>query len=1138
MSKLFKGQILTFLMAIAVVLSCHSARAQSVVPAVPLGTGPWVHPGVLLNKAQLDWMAQEVNAGVEPWATEFANAKTAAPGTGDQAWGSLTYAVEGPVAGGMNQCGSDSSPNDGCSAADSDSSAAYIQALLWYITGNQTYANNSMSIMNHYASNLKGYAFGSTCPQGAGSSSCENAPLQAAWDSSKWPRAAEIIYYGRPASTNGQAAGWSEADFNAFGIMLTNVYVPLIENGSPDNNNWELTMIEGLMGIAVDTENYTQLQTAQTMWLERVPASFYDFTDDGDTASASGDAWPVPAPRANADFNWNGQQDFNAETSGVEQETCPDTSHMEYGVSAAIAAAETDYIQTGNGIGLYTSKSVYMPPAPFAGPGFNVDAEDRLTRALNVASGIEIAASTEASADFCTGASDAIDLAGNGSTYVIGYNEYHNRLNSPSMTDTTGAGTTGVQGTSNTYNWINDNGIKIANDTDSGAHLTVFEALTNYSSPPQTVVSLTASPSSLSITSGAASATSSIAESNFTGTVTLTDTLGSSGCTDVTASISGTTLTVSASGAAPSETCDVTVTGTSGAQTASAAVPVTVTPPVTSCETVGATWTNTPFAAQTGTFTIIMTATPSGSPINAVIGLADNSQSAYADLTTVVRFNPSGDIDAYNGGSTAAYQAASTIPYKAATAYAFEIDVNIAAQTYSAYVTPAGGVKTLIGQNFVFRKAATTLNNLSVYSEVGSDTVCSFSLGTPVANFSLAVSPSSQTVTAGGSTSYTAMVTPSNGFTGLVSLSASGLPSGAAATFTPASVSGGSGTSSVAVTTSSTTPAGTYTLTLTGVSGTLTQTATATLVVSPASSGGGGDGSKMFAPYIDMSITADENIVSLQSASGVNAFTLAFLDADAACDIGWGGLGGTLPTDTLADGTSILTVVQQLKAAGVTPIFSIGGANGSDPAAYCTSASSLQAVYQTAVTRYGITYLDFDIEGASTADEAEIELRDQALLGLMAANPRLVISYTIPVLPTGLVAGDGLNLLTSAKSDGVDLSVVNIMTMDYGTSGIEMGSAATEAAAATEAQIIAAGLTSTVGITPMIGQNDSAGEIFTPADATTLLNFANENSYVTRLAMWSMGRDNGSCSGDTKASPTCSGVSQATYAFSDLFKAF
>ena len=55
--------------------------------------------------------------------------------------------------------------------------AAYVQALLWYITGNQTHANNAMAIMNAYARNFKGYAGsnGSSCPSGT---DCPNAPLQ------------------------------------------------------------------------------------------------------------------------------------------------------------------------------------------------------------------------------------------------------------------------------------------------------------------------------------------------------------------------------------------------------------------------------------------------------------------------------------------------------------------------------------------------------------------------------------------------------------------------------------------------------------------------------------------------------------------------------------------------------------------------------------------------------------------------------------------------------------------------------------------------------------------------------------------------------------------------------------------------
>src|SRR5205814_2283809 len=101
---------------------------------------------------------------------------------------------------------------------------------------------------------------------------------------------------------------------------------------------------------------------------------------------------------------------------------------------------------------------------------------------------------------------------------------------------------------------------------------------------------------------------------------------------------------------------------------------------------------------------------------------------------------------------------------------------------------------------------------------------------TPTPDFSLGASPGSMTVTAGSSASYTATVSALNGFSRSVSLSASGLPSGAMASFTPATVSG-SGSSTLAVSTSATTPAGTYTLTITGTSGSLSHITSVTLMV-------------------------------------------------------------------------------------------------------------------------------------------------------------------------------------------------------------------------------------------------------------------------------------------------------------------
>ena len=116
----------------------------------------------------------------------------------------------------------------------------------------------------------------------------------------------------------------------------------------------------------------------------------------------------------------------------------------------------------------------------------------------------------------------------------------------------------------------------------------------------------------------------------------------------------------------------------------------------------------------------------------------------------------------------------------------------------------------------------------------GKDAVLSgiFFGGEPPPDFSVAVAPSSATVTAGGSAAYSLTVTPTGGYQGTVTWNVSGLPANATAAFSPAS-----GSSTMTVTTSSSTPKGTYGLTITGSDGTITRTVNATLVVNPVPAG-------------------------------------------------------------------------------------------------------------------------------------------------------------------------------------------------------------------------------------------------------------------------------------------------------------
>jgi hypothetical protein len=128
-------------------------------------------------------------------------------------------------------------------------------------------------------------------------------------------------------------------------------------------------------------------------------------------------------------------------------------------------------------------------------------------------------------------------------------------------------------------------------------------------------------------------------------------------------------------------------------------------------------------------------------------------------MALTVRFNTSGRIDARNGG---AYTAASAITYTAGTSYRFRLVVNVAAHSYSAYVTPAGGTELTIGTNLAFRSeqsAVPSLANLAVQANSGTHQVCNFAITNslpppPVA--SVTVTPSTANVEVGGNLQLTA----------------------------------------------------------------------------------------------------------------------------------------------------------------------------------------------------------------------------------------------------------------------------------------------------------------------------------------------------------------------------------------------
>lgn len=317
-------------------------------------------------------------------------------------------------------------------------------------------------------------------------------------------------------------------------------------------------------------------------------------------------------------------------------------------------------------------------------------------------------------------------------------------------------------------------------------------------------------------------------------------------------------------------------------------------------------------------------------------------------------------------------------------------------------------------------------------------------------------------------------------------------------------------------------------------SATPTASSSPTASASPTPTGTGTVGSGSVgkvAPYVDMS-NNEEPMLNSAANAGLKAYTAAFV-ISSGCSPIW---GDTLP---VTDDPTMDQDIATAKADGATPIVSFGGAGGTELAMACTTESSLQAAYQAVITHLGVTHIDFDIEGATLDYTSDNNLRFQAIAGLEAANPGLVVSVTLPVLPTGL-ASDGVAFLALAKQDNVRIDLVNVMAMDYGSSFTgDMGQEAIQAAESTLTQVRADWPSDTyanIGVTPMIGQNDNSAEVFSEADAHTLVNWA-DTEHLGRLAFWSVDRDQ-PCSGSVSGLPSCSEISQSALDFTKIFDSY
>jgi hypothetical protein len=311
--------------------------------------------------------------------------------------------------------------------------------------------------------------------------------------------------------------------------------------------------------------------------------------------------------------------------------------------------------------------------------------------------------------------------------------------------------------------------------------------------------------------------------------------------------------------------------------------------------------------------------------------------------------------------------------------------------------------------------------------------------------------------------------------------------------------------------------------------GNVSAASNAVSVTTPAGSSGGGGTTLFTAPYIDMGSWPTPLLSEVSTASGLKNFTLGFITS-VGCKASW--FNAYDPRTAWG-----LDEITKLRATGGDVKVSFGGASGIELAQACADVTSLTAEYQAVITAYHLKYIDFDIEGAAVAEPASITKRSQAIARLVAANPGLKVTLTLPVLPEGL-DNNGLNVVTAAKAAGAPIDTVNVMAMDYYRTG-DYGAFALQAAQATHNQLQSLyGLSDSaawrmVGVTPMLGVNDD-GHIYNQGAANNLVAFAKLH-HLGELAFWEVTRDRNACTG---ALYQCTNVTQSPYEFSRIFAGF
>jgi len=318
-----------------------------------LATGEFAHPGALDSQEELDFVKAQIQAGAQPWKDEYDRLL------------SSSAARRGP-----HGKATINSRNSDANTSRDDAEAAYAQALLWHYSGDDTYAERSIAILNSWA-DLQDFTAGS-----------DQDKLQAGWIGAVFAPAAEIMR---------SYPGWASADIANLQEMFKRAFYPQLNRASSWNGNVDLTQIDAMMAIAVFNEDIDLFNAGIERWKKRTRAYFY-LVSDAEVPSINGDG-------GNVQSFWSKP---TAWVDGLTQETCRDNGHhAQFALGSAMHAAEVAWHQ---GVDLYSGET------------------ERYTAVL------ELMATQLLTGDMQGACADSVASKSLFDTWEVAYNHYHNRM--------------------------------------------------------------------------------------------------------------------------------------------------------------------------------------------------------------------------------------------------------------------------------------------------------------------------------------------------------------------------------------------------------------------------------------------------------------------------------------------------------------------------------------------------------------------------------------------------------------------------------------------------------------------------------------------------------------------------------------